>query len=116
MAQSASSELNEVPPILLPFDGDCEASKDADVTLTFDKGDPLHIHSQCLLLASPVLRVALKECQGDGPLSLGSDDRETWVLLLHFIHPLAVARLLKHLADAGLPDLVTTGAVDCLIA
>ena len=72
---------------LFPFDGECNLSKGADLTITFSDGDPLKAHSQHLKQASSVLKTALEDCKHDGTLDVGDDSREAWIMLLNLVHP-----------------------------
>ena len=72
---------------LFPFDGKCDLSRGADITITFSEGAPLKAHSQHLTQASAVLKTALEECKHDGTLNVGGDSREAWILLLNLVHP-----------------------------
>jgi len=70
-----------------PFDGTCELSKTADFTLTFDDESFLKI-SKCLLeMASPVFKTAIGECDHNGTLHLAETSKDTWIVILNFIHP-----------------------------
>ena len=70
-----------------PFDGECDLSRDADLTITFSEGNPLKAHSQHLKQASVVLKSALEDRRHVGALDVGDDSREAWLLLLNLVHP-----------------------------
>jgi len=70
-----------------PFDGKCERSKDADFTLRFDNKACLKVPRWLLVMASPVMKTAIEECQHDGSLHLPKTSTDTWLLILNYIHP-----------------------------
>ena len=70
-----------------PFDGECDLSRDADLTITFSEGEHLRAHSEHLKQASSVLKTALEDCKHDGTLDVRDDSRKAWLLLLNLVHP-----------------------------
>lgn len=69
-----------------PFDGSCACSKGADFTLKFDDGSCLKVSKWLLELASSVLRTAIRECQHKGTLHLPGTSKDTWILILNYLH------------------------------
>lgn len=69
------------------FDGRCDASQDADITLKFDDGSTLQAHSFILKKASSVLRSVLDDCENTSEIRLDSVSKEVWIDILSELYP-----------------------------
>lgn len=96
-----SSELH-------PFDGSCELSKKADLTIVFD-GDfcNLKADARMLSLASPILHTAIEECEHLSVLNVDNDNHKAWIVLLNTIHPLGPIFRSRSIIFSTVDDFVT---------
>lgn len=69
------------------FDGCCNISEDADITLKFDDGSTLQAHSFILKKASSVLRSVLEDCENTSEIHLDSVSKEVWIDILNELYP-----------------------------
>lgn len=93
---------------LYPFDGSCELSRDADLTLLFENGSELKADSHSLCLASPILKIPITDCAKSDVLQVGQDDLQAWIRLLNVIHPSGPVFQPCHTIFPSFDDLVNT--------
>jgi len=70
------------------FDGCCNVSEDADITLKFDDGSTLQAHSFILKKASSVLRSVFEDCEMTYEIHLDSVSKEVWIDILSELYPI----------------------------
>ena len=96
---------------LFPFDGTCRVSSDANLTLTFNSESKLEVDKDVVARASHILKAMIEKSEYEGMLFLGSDDRQAWLLMLHFLHPQGVSLMFEQMHAIDIGQLVSKASI-----
>lgn len=86
------------------FDGTCDLTKDADITLKFEDGTTLFAHSLILRKASSTLHRLLQE--NNKSVNLDNSTKEVWIGILTDLYPAVHSSITSRILNEDFDGLV----------